>query len=54
MLKAQVEPRATGEWFHCKVLNIQTSCFGCLSGWYNGTITFRKAAEMDSPHEGHG
>ena len=22
MFKTQVEPRATGEWFHCKVLNI--------------------------------
>ena len=22
MLKTQVEPRATGEWFHCKVVNI--------------------------------
>ena len=22
MLKTQVEPRATGEWFHCQVLNI--------------------------------
>ena len=22
MFKTQVEPRATGEWFHCQVLNI--------------------------------
>ena len=22
MFKTQVEPRAAGEWFHCKVLNI--------------------------------
>ena len=54
MLKAQVEPRAAGESFHCKVLNIQASCSGCLSGWYNDTPTFRRAAVMDSPHEGHG
>ena len=24
MFKTQVEPRAAGEWFHCKVLNILT------------------------------
>ena len=28
MFKTQVEPRATGEWFHCKVLNILTSFLG--------------------------
>ena len=26
MFKTQVEPRTTGEWFHCKVLNILMSC----------------------------
>ena len=26
MFKTQVEPRTTGEWFHCKVLNIFMSC----------------------------
>ena len=24
MFKTQVEPRAAGEWFHCKVFNILT------------------------------
>ena len=24
MFKTQVEPRAAGEWFHCKVLNVLT------------------------------
>ena len=28
MFKTQVEPRASGEWFHCKVLNILTSFLG--------------------------
>ena len=26
MFKTQVEPRTTGEWFHCKVLNILMPC----------------------------
>ena len=26
MFKTQVEPRTTGEWFHCKVLDILMSC----------------------------
>ena len=26
MFKTQVEPRTTGEWFHCKVLNNLMSC----------------------------
>ena len=26
MFKTQVEPRTTGEWFHCKVFNNLMSC----------------------------
>ena len=32
MFKAHVEPRAAGEWFHCKVLSISSRHFYGL--WY--------------------
>ena len=33
-----MEPQATGEWFHCKVLNILTSC--CRFVFYDNMDSF--------------
>ena len=50
MFKTQVEPRAAGEWFHCKVLNVltlflwsirvQTMENCCRFVFYNNTDSF--------------